>query len=163
MTTKDELRVLAALRHAPFTQGMASKHIKKLATIAVGVKFDYDEIIFREGDEGRAIYLIEEGEVVVESHVASLGQMSMLTLGPGELLGWSSLFPPRRKTSSARAAKPTWAIAIDTDQLQEAFQTDQELENVIIRRIADVIANRLKATRQRLIDNLAEEARNLKD
>lgn len=159
MTSKDELRVLTALRVAPFTQGMKSKHIKKLASIAVEVKFRPDEVIFREGDEGRAIYLIEEGEIVVESHVAGLGQVTMLTLGPGELLGWSSLFPPRRKTSSAHAVKPTWAVAIDTDQLQEAFLTDHELETAIIRRVSDVIANRLKATRQRLVDSLTSETR----
>ncbi len=159
MTTKDELRVLTVLRHAPFTQGMDSKHIKKLATIAAEVKFVPDEVIFREGDEGRAIYLIEEGEILVESQVAGRGQITMLALGPGELLGWSSLFPPRRKTSSARAVKPTYAIAIDTDLLQELFHTDHELEHAIIRRIADVIANRLKATRQYLVDSLSAEAR----
>jgi CRP-like cAMP-binding protein len=159
MTTKDELRVLTVLRAAPFTQGMESKHIKKLASLAVEVKFRPDEVIFREGDEGRAIYLIQEGEVVVESHVAGHGQVTMLTLGPGELLGWSSLFPPRRKTSSARTIKPTWAIAIDADQLQEAFHTDHELETAVIRRVADVIANRLKATRRHLIDSLTSEFR----
>lgn len=159
MTTKQELHVLTTLRTMPFTQGMDSHQIKKLASLAVEVKFAPDEVIFREGDEAKAIYLIEEGQIALESHVAGRGLVTMLLLGPGELLGWSSLFPPRRKTSNARATQPTWAIAIDTEKLQEACQTDHQMETVIIRRVADVIAERLKATRQHLLDNLTTETK----
>jgi CRP-like cAMP-binding protein len=154
MATKDELRIVTFLRSVPFAQGMDPKHIKKLASLAAEVKFAPNEIIFHEGDEGRAIFFIEEGQVVVEAQVAGRGQVPMLNLGPNELLGWSSLFPPRRKTYSARAAAPTWAIAIDVDRLQEAFQADHSLEFEVIRRIADVIGERLKATRQHLLNNL---------
>lgn len=159
MTTKEELHVITTLRSMPFTQGMDSHQVKKLASLAVEVKFAPDEVIFREGDEARAIYLIEEGQIALESHVAGRGLVTMLTLGTGELLGWSSLFPPRRKTSNARAIQPTWAIAIDTEKLQEACQTDHQLETMIIRRVADVIAERLKATRQHLLDNLVIETK----
>lgn len=159
MTTKQELHVLTTLRAMPFTQGMDHNQVKKLASLAVEVKFAPDEVIFREGDEARAIYLIEEGQIALESNVAGRGLVTMLTLGPGELLGWSSLFPPRRKTSNARAIQPTWAIAIDTEKLQEVCKTDHQLETVIIRRVADVIAGRLKATRQHLLDNLATETK----
>jgi CRP-like cAMP-binding protein len=142
----------------PFTQGMEPNQIKKLASIATEVKFDSEEAIFREGDEARTIYFIVEGQVIIESRVAGHGLVTMLTLGPGELLGWSSLFPPRRKTSSARALQPTWAVAIDTEKLQQLCQTDHLLEDSIIRRIADVIAARLKATRQHMLASLALEA-----
>jgi CRP-like cAMP-binding protein len=143
----------------PFTQGMTSKHLKRLTAMAAEVAFAADEIIFREGDEGKAIYFIREGQVVVEGQVAGYGMLPMLTLGPGDLLGWSALFPPRLKTSTARAVKPTQAIAIDVGQLQAAFQTDQVLEMEIIRRVADIIADRLKATRVQLLSNVPIESR----
>ncbi len=154
MTTKDELRMITNLRSMPFTQGMEPKHVKKLASLAVEVKFATNDIIFREGDEGQAIFLIEEGQVVVETEVAGRGQVPMLTVGKGELLGWSSLFPPRRKTSNARATMPTWAIAIDVNRLQEAFQSDHSLEVEVIRRVAGALSERLKNTRQHLLTNL---------
>lgn len=157
MTTLDELKIVTALRAVPFTQGMEPRHIKKLASLATEVKFAPNEVIFREGDEGRTFFFIEEGQVLLEAQVAGRGQVPILTLGPGELLGWSSLFPPRRKTSSARAVTAIWAIAIDVTKLQEVFQTDHELESAVIRRVADVIGDRLKATRQHLADDFSEE------
>lgn len=157
MTTKNELKIITTLRVMPFTHGLDSKHIKKLASMATEVNFAAGETIFQEGDQGTAIYLIEEGQVTVEAQVAGQGLLTILVLGPQELLGWSALFPPRHKSSTARAVKPTWAIAIDVDQLLEAFQSDQELEVEIIRRIADVIAERLKMTRARLLKNAAEK------
>jgi CRP-like cAMP-binding protein len=157
MTTKNELHVLTVLRSMPFTQGMESDQIKKLASLAVEVKFAPGEVIFRDGDEATALYLIEEGQIVLEAHVAGRGLVTMLTLGPGELLGWSSLFPPRRKTSTARVTKPTWAIAINTEKLQELCQVDHQLESEIIHRVSDIIAQRLKTTRQFLLDNFATE------
>ncbi|GIK39883.1 MAG: hypothetical protein BroJett011_37160 [Chloroflexota bacterium] len=157
MTTKNELKILTTLRAMPFTQGMASKHLKKLAAMATEVNFAAGETIFQVGDKGTAIYFIEEGQVVVEAEVAGQGLLTILTLGPQELLGWSALFPPRLKSSTARAAKPTWAIAVDVDQLNEAFLSDQELEVEIIRRVADVIAVRLKMTRAQLLKNVAIE------
>ena len=157
MTTKNGLRILTILRDMPFTHGLASRHLKKLAAMAVEVNFAAGETIFQVGDEGMAIYLIEEGQIVVEAEVAGQGLVTILTLGPQELLGWSALFPPRRKSSTARTVRPTWAIAIDVDQLLEAFKSDRELEAEIIRRVADVIAERLRITRAQLLKNNAEK------
>lgn len=157
MTTKNELKIITTLRVMPFTRGLDSKHLKKLASMATEVSFAAGETIFQEGDEGVAIYLIEEGEVTVEAQVVGQGLLTILVLGSQELLGWSALFPPRRKSSTARAVKPTRAIAIDVDQLLEAFQSDQELEVQIIRRVTDVIAERLKITRAQLLKSVAEK------
>ncbi|MFN8459021.1 MAG: cyclic nucleotide-binding domain-containing protein, partial [Anaerolineae bacterium] len=72
------------------------------------------------------------------------------TVGPGQLFGWSALFPGRRKQASARALEPTWAIALDAARLHEAFRLDPKLEVALIHRVTEVIANRLASTRRQL-------------
>jgi CRP-like cAMP-binding protein len=159
MTTKDELRIITNLRSMSFTQGMEPKHVKKLASLSVEVKFATNDVIFREGDEGKAIFLIEEGQIIVEAKTADQeNPVPILIVEKGDLLGWSSLFPPRRKTSSARATMPTWALAIDVARLQDAFRSDHSLEVDVIRRVADVLNNRLRNTRQYLLTNLPTQA-----
>ena len=79
----------------------------------------------------------------------------MLTVGPGHLLGWSSLFPPQRKTAGGRALTDTRVIAIDSPQLWEACQEDHDMGYLIMARMAQVIAERLKITRLQLLDIFA--------
>ena len=75
---------------------------------------------------------------------------------PGELFGWSSLFPAERKKARARVVKPMRAIAIDADLLRAAWQTDHTLEHAIIQRTATIMVSRLRTTRQRLADALTK-------
>jgi CRP-like cAMP-binding protein len=131
---------------------MESAHLKKLAALATEITFAKDQIIYREGDLGEAIYFIEEGQVVIEMSVSPGSLIKMYPVEPGQLFGWSALFPPRRKQARARAVVPTRVIAINAARLREAFRADQGLENAIIQRVNEVIADRLAVTRQRLID-----------
>lgn len=150
MKTKID-QIITTLRTMPFTQGLDSKHLRKLATMTTEVNFAAGETIFQEGDEGTALYLIGEGQVTLEAQVEGQGSLTFHVLGPQELLGWSALFPPRRKAATARAVKPTRAVAIDAGQLLDAFRSNKALEIEIMRRMGDVIAERLKKTRTQLI------------
>jgi CRP-like cAMP-binding protein len=137
---------------------METKHLRKLASIATEVEIPEGVIIYRPGDIGKSLYLIEEGEVVIEMDVPDQGLVTMLTVGPGELFGWSSLFPSERKMARARAVKLTKAIAIDASQLRQAWKTDYDLEYAVIKRIATVMADRIKITRRQLVDILASKS-----
>ena len=147
--------VLQALQSMEFTKGLERRHLEKLASMASEVAFAEGESIFREGDVGELLYLIEEGRAAVEIHVPGRGRVTILTVGPGQLLGWSSLFSQMRKTASARAVVPTRALAIDARRLREACDADHDLGYAILWRIAEVIASRLKSTRLQLLDIFA--------
>lgn len=45
--------VLAMLRHHPFVAEFEPRHVEKLATMAKEIRFDRDQILFREGEESR--------------------------------------------------------------------------------------------------------------
>jgi CRP-like cAMP-binding protein len=152
MTTKAELRLLTILRGIKVLEGMESAHLKKLASLATEITFAKDQIIYREGDLGDAIYFIEDGEIVIEMSISSGPPVKMYPVEPGQLFGWSALFPPRRKQARARAVVPTRVVAINAARLREAFRADQGLENAIIQRVNEVIADRLAITRHQLTD-----------
>jgi CRP-like cAMP-binding protein len=154
-TTQTELKMLTALRAMKSLQGMKTSHLRKLAALATEITFAPDQIIYREGDLGDGIYFIEEGEVVIEMGLPGMSSpMKMYSVGPGQLFGWSALFPPRRKQARARAVVSTRTIAIDAAQLRETMLVDQSLENVLIQQVNEVIADRLSMTRQQLAQSV---------
>lgn len=144
--------VLNALRSMDFTKDLAPKQLEKLASIATYVTFSEGAMIFREGDNSELVYLILEGDVSLLTQVPGHGQVTILTIGPGQLLGWSSLFPPMKKTAGAQTVASTRAIAINAQHLQELCKADHDIGYEILRRVAQVVSERLSAARVQLLD-----------
>ena len=74
------------------------------------------------------------------------------TVHAGEVLGWSWMFAPHRWHFDVLARRIDRTIAIDAAQLRTACRADHELGFEITYRLAGVIASRLEATRQQLMD-----------
>jgi CRP/FNR family cyclic AMP-dependent transcriptional regulator len=152
MTSK---AVLQALQSMEFTSDLTVAHLEKIAKIATQVTFSEGATVFREGDATELVYLIEDGRVALQTRVPGHGQVTILTVGPGDFLAWSSLFPPQRKTASGRAVTPTRAIAINASQLLDLCQAEPDIGMVIMWRVAAVISERLRAARMQLLDVFA--------
>src|SRR6266568_781248 len=88
----------------PFLQGMKPEHLAILTECAMLAEFKKGELIFREGDPANRFYLIRSGRVELESEVKERDRMLIQTIGPGDVLGWSWLFPPYYWRFDARAA-----------------------------------------------------------
>ena len=97
-------------------------------------------------------YLILEGKVMLESEMEERGEMIPIqTLGPGDDLGWSWLFPPYTLHFSARALELTRTIFFYGPRLREQCEQDHELGYQIMKRITEVATQSLGATQRRLM------------
>jgi CRP/FNR family cyclic AMP-dependent transcriptional regulator len=157
MTTKAEFDIVTALRSMEFFHDLETIHLNKLAAIASETEFEAGEIIYREGDLGQAMYLVQEGQVVIEMKAHNQSYATVFTVGAGQLFGWSSLFPGQRKRARARATKTTRVIILDGEQLDHLFQSDHKLEQVIMRRMIKLVGERVYATRQQLVERVSPE------
>jgi CRP/FNR family cyclic AMP-dependent transcriptional regulator len=94
----------------PFLAGMNRTQLALLTDCAMATHFKLDQIIFREGEPANRFYLIETGKVVLESGKGFDKPVVVETIGAGDLLGWSWMFPPYVWHFTARAVEPTEAI-----------------------------------------------------
>src|SRR5262245_24317870 len=78
----------------PFLRGLRPGHLHLLADSAMRMRYDAGQLIFREGDPANRFYLIEQGRVSLESHRRDETPAEIQVIGPGDVLGWSWLFPP---------------------------------------------------------------------
>jgi CRP-like cAMP-binding protein len=155
MTTKAQERALSQLRANPLLHSMDSKHLKKLAAIAVEAEFARDEVIYQRGHLGQALYLIQEGEVTIATDTPGQEQVVLHTLGPGQLFGWSALFPQERKMFITRATKPTRVLVMNAAKIRDAWQSDTSMEYALIRRGGEAMSNRMLLLRQQLAEMIA--------
>jgi CRP-like cAMP-binding protein len=115
-------------------------------------RFGSNEQIFHEGGEADHFYLILNSEVALETFVLGCGMVTIQTLGPGDVVGWSWLFPPHAWHFSATTLKPTEVISFDAGALTRSVESDVELRAELMSRIAKTLAQRLMGTRMQLID-----------
>ncbi|HEY6270477.1 MAG TPA: cyclic nucleotide-binding domain-containing protein [Terriglobales bacterium] len=141
-------------RH-PFVEGLKDEYYELLEGCASNAVFKADRFIFREGDEANQFYLIRHGKVGLEIFGAERGPITIMTLGEGEVLGWSWLFPPYRWRFDARAIELTRAIALDGQCLRGKCEQDHELGYELMKRVARVVEGRLQATRLQLLNEYA--------
>ena len=97
------------------------------------------------------------GRVAIELHAPGRGARVLQTVGPGEILGWSWLFPPYRWAFDARAVEEVRAVEFDGACLRKKCEADPVLGYALMKRFAGVFARRLQATRVQLLDLYAQD------
>lgn len=137
----------------PFFAGLSAKHLQQLADSALEMKFEAGQSILVEGNPANRFYIILKGKVVLESEKPDRNVMPVQTLGPGDNLGWSWLFPPYSLRFSVRALEPTATILFYAGRLREKCEQDHEFGYQIMKRVAEVTTECLRATQQRLMED----------
>jgi len=141
----------AALVAHPFLHGMSRNHLAVLAEAATDVTFPARHRLFEDGGRATCFWLIQSGYVALDLDVPGQGRVRIETIGMGELLGWSWLFPPYKWAFGAVAVSPVEAFEFDARAVRACCASDPELGYEVTQRLARVLAKRLQATRVRLI------------
>jgi CRP-like cAMP-binding protein len=122
-----------------------------LADCAMASHFKSGQVILREGEIANRFYLIESGKVVLESGEGFGNPVVVDTIGPGDLLGWSWMFPPYAWHFTARAIDSTEAIFFYGTILREYCEKDHSLGYQLFKRITPVMLGRLQTARKKML------------
>ncbi len=142
----------SVIREHAFFKDLEEHHIQFIAGCATNVRFQEDQFIFREGDDADHFYFVREGLVSIELLVPRRGAVTVQTVGPGDVLGWSWLAPPYRWHFDGRAKCPTRALAFDGKCLRAKCEEDHDLGYEMLKRFYNMAFERLDATRLQLLD-----------
>jgi CRP-like cAMP-binding protein len=131
----------------------------RLEPLARRVGYDAGAIVLREGLDTPFLGVIETGRVALRLRVPERGErLTIVTVEPGELLGWSAVVAPFRATVDAIATEPTSLVAIDAAALRERLASDCELTAVLLPLILSSVSLRLGASWQQLLDMFGNRA-----
>ncbi|WP_127358909.1 cyclic nucleotide-binding domain-containing protein [Actinacidiphila soli] len=125
---------------------------ERLLRLGHEVTYPAGALIFEEGGSADRFWIISGGSVTLNLHVPGRRPPTVETLGPGDLLGWSWLFPPYVWHLGAAARSPVRADEFDAATVRVLCGEDLALGYALTHAVAGIIAHRLKATRMRLLD-----------
>lgn len=125
----------------------------RLAELTRPVAFEPGATVLREGVDTPFLGAIVEGRVALRLRIPEQGdRLTIVTVEPGELLGWSAVVPPYRATVDAVATEPTRILAVDATALRERLATDCELASELLPLVLESVSDRLSASWQQLLD-----------
>jgi CRP/FNR family transcriptional regulator, cyclic AMP receptor protein len=136
----------------PFFADLESYYTNLLTGCASNVRFDAGTYIFKEGEEANEFYLIRSGKVALEIFAPQRKPIMLATLSEGEILGWSWLLPPYVWKFHAHAVETVRAIALDGKCLRTKCEQNHDLGYEMLKRFAQIMEQRLEATRFQLLD-----------
>ncbi|MEI6194465.1 MAG: cyclic nucleotide-binding domain-containing protein [Verrucomicrobiota bacterium] len=148
------MRITSSILDAqPFLRGMTARQLDLLAEHSMFAEFKAGETILHEGDSANRFYLILEGQVELESRGVEGETVRIQTLGPGDVLGWSWLFPPYYWHFDARSVTPVKALFFYGTRLRELCAENHDFGYELMTRVSEIIIRRLQAARRQLVDH----------
>lgn len=142
---------MTVVRHG-FVGALPSEHRQRLLGFAHDTSFAEASRIFDEDGAAERFWILGSGRVALDIHVPGRGPIVVETIGDGELLGWSWLFEPYRWHLGAQTRSPVRAHEFDARQVRAVRDEDPAFGLALTDCVAQVVAQRLKAARLRLLD-----------
>ncbi|MBN1659981.1 MAG: cyclic nucleotide-binding domain-containing protein [Anaerolineae bacterium] len=131
--------------------GLSDSALAEIAAIATTETYDAGQVICTEQEAAGRLFVLQEGCVQLHINIRlSLEPDESVTVEevePGRIFGWSSLVRQRQFTASAHAVDPVRLIVFDADDLSALFDRDTHIGFVVMKQLAEVIASRLRRTR----------------
>lgn len=139
------------LARIPMFAQMPGRALAELAELGHVAPLALGEVLFHEGDPSDEVAVLLEGRVVLTVRLDGTHERSLLTLGPGELLGWSGLLGGTRM-ASARALSAGRRVAFPGGRLRALCEADHEVGYAVMKATSAALAERLVDAHLQVLD-----------
>lgn len=143
---------MSALAAQPFLRNLPADCIARLAGTARHVSIPAGHRLFDEASPARKFWIIDAGQVTLDTLVPGVGRVVIERLGRGDVVGLSWLQAPYQFRYGAVTTQPMQAYEFDSVAVRAACERDPGLGYALLDRFVAVALHRLQATRSRLIE-----------
>jgi CRP-like cAMP-binding protein len=113
--------------------------------VGLGKEYNAGEVVFRQGDQGNCMFVIQDGEV--EAIIETGGkELRLRTMGPNEFFGEMALFEQEVRTATIRTLRPSRILSIDKKNFLGGIHEDPSLAY----RIVQTMSHRIRDLTDRL-------------
>ena len=114
------------------------------------VEFRVGDYIFREGDVGDRLYIIEKGEVRISRKVPGAGEEAITVLRRGACFGEMSILDSSERSMDAIAHSRCSLVTISRDDFRGLLEADPKLANKILWSTVLLLCERLRMANEAL-------------
>ncbi len=136
----------AALREIGLFGALAEDVLEHLARSIKTVRATPGETIFHEGESGREMFVVLDGEVEVTKRSRRGRDTRVALLGPADWFGEMSVLDMQARSATVRAVAPSRLARFTSEDMDALYRFDLKSYALIVLNIARDLSRRLRVT-----------------
>ena len=132
------------IKQSELFTGTSMDFVKKFMDISEMSSHNKGEILFRENDPAKFLFILLNG--CVKLSVGEPEQVVYKAARNGEAFGWSSLIGGDVYSASAECTETTKLLKTSSDKLSQILEADPDNGIIFFRQLAATLGNRLLET-----------------
>lgn len=136
------------LKRSPLFQDLDDFQLELVAGVCERVEVPIGEYVFREGDEGDRLYIIERGEVRISRVLPGTGEEALTVLKAGACFGEMALLDHSERSTDAIANMRCVLLSISRANFEAMLEADMALANKVLWSTVRLLCERLRMTNE---------------
>jgi CRP/FNR family transcriptional regulator, cyclic AMP receptor protein len=142
----------AFLVATPFFGGLSDARLDLLIPMLVERRLDAGATVVAEGEEGRSMYVVHSGALVVNKRGASGRAIHMAALGPGDFFGEMTLIEMQSRSATVIAESETVLYELSARSLYGYYKADIHAYVMVLQNINRELCRRLRRADGRIAE-----------
>jgi CRP-like cAMP-binding protein len=143
---------IAQLREVGLFGALSDEFLNHLTSTLSVRRVLVGEVIFREGDPAREMFVVLDGEMEVLKKSRRGRETRVAILGPNDTFGEMSIIDMQPRSATVRALGSTRLLRISTEEMDALYRHDLKSYTLIVLNIARDLSRRLRVTDGLLAD-----------
>lgn len=122
-----------------------------------GRTYNEGDVIFREGDVGNEMFIIQSGKVKISKQLKEGAEKTLVILGAGDFFGEMAVIDKDVRSANAIAMEPSRLIALD----EEVFEMHMQTNPKIVKKILKNLTTRLRDANDQIKTLMIKDANRL--
>lgn len=137
--------------------GLEEHALRRLIDMMGEHHFQPEQEVCKQGDSGRAMFLVRAGEVMVCRDNEAGHRVKVVRMGPGEFFGEMTLIDIQKRSATVVVQQPSLLYSLSNRDLYTLYTEDVPGYVMVLQNLCRELSRRLRATNARL-QSLAEDS-----
>ncbi|MBP7585561.1 MAG: GGDEF domain-containing protein [Spirochaetes bacterium] len=149
------------LKNVDILSGLSDAEIGEMLPCFGAREFPGGDVLFREGDVGRELYIVESGEIAVGIKIPGGGEKEIARIRPGDFFGEMSIFDDAPRSATCRTERGAALLSLNRDTFFRLIDEHPGIAVKVMFRMLNITTRRLRNTSRFVADTVrwGEEAR----
>lgn len=135
---------LGQLRSVGLFAGLDDRLLEELFTGRETERVEPGTVVFREGEDGRSMYVVLGGELDVQKRADVGRNVRVAVLGPGDWFGEMAVLDIMSRSATVRAVAPSRLMQVGTADLDRLYRTELKAYTLLMMNLARELSRRLR-------------------
>jgi CRP-like cAMP-binding protein len=144
------------LAQFPLFQDISPVILAKIAAISEELTIPQGQTVFREGGKADKLHFLIQGSLALRVNIMTKPDSATVSFvsKPYQCFGWSGIVAPHHYTASAYCEEASSILAVSGKEFMEILANEPFSGYTIMLRVAEIISDRLRNSRQALLKTL---------